>query len=133
MNISQFLSKKKGRELCSLPFFYDEKLVVFNLKYIPMIGMDFFTIAIILQAAKEIIMYPINVYYNTIPAYMKPKSKFYTFSVPNMDTIISMLPFLLFGMLILTAFFATYISYQRVLFAPDMGSSHPLSWTGATT
>jgi len=97
------------------------------------IGMDFFTIVVILQAAKEIIMFPIYVYYNIVPDYMKPKSKFYTFSVPNMDTIISMLPFLLFGLLFLTAFFATYISYQRVLFAPDMSSSNPLSWTGATT
>jgi hypothetical protein len=98
-----------------------------------MIGMDFFTIAVILQAAKEIIMFPISVYYNTIPDYMKPTSKFYTFSVPNMDTIVSILPFLLFAMLLLTAFFTTYISYQRVLFAPDMTSTNPLSWTGPTT
>jgi hypothetical protein len=98
-----------------------------------MIGMEFFTIAVILQAAKEILLFPINVYFNTVPDYMKPKSKHYTISVPNMDTIVSILPFLLFGMLLLTAFFATYISYQRVLFAPDMTSSNPLSWTGATT
>ena len=104
-----------------------------DLKYTYMIGMEFFTIAVILQAAKEILLFPINVYYNTIPDYMRPKSKSYTVSVPNMDTIVSILPFLLFGILILTAFFTTYISYQRVLFAPDMTSTNPLSWTGATT
>jgi hypothetical protein len=104
-----------------------------DLKYTHMIGMDFFTIAVILQAAKEFIMFPIHVYYDTVPDYMRPKSKLYTVSVPNIDTIVSILPFLLFGMLILTAFFATYISYQRVLFAPDMSPSNPLSWTGATT
>ena len=95
--------------------------------------MDLFTITVILNAAKEILLFPIQVYYNTVPSYMKPTSKYYTLSIPNIDTIVSILPFLLFGILFMTAFFATYISYQRVLFAPDMGSSHPLSWTGATT
>jgi len=49
----------------------------------------------------------------------KPSVPFYTIQLPNADTIVSILPFLLFGMLLLTAIFATFISYQQFLFVPD--------------
>lgn len=49
----------------------------------------------------------------------KPSVPFYTIQLPNADTIVSILPFLLFGMLLLTAIFATFISYRQILFVPD--------------
>ena len=58
-----------------------------------------------------------------------PSVPYYTLQLPNADTIISILPFFLFGLLVLTAFFATYISYQRVLFLPDTNENKPFSWS----
>lgn len=48
-----------------------------------------------------------------------PSVPYYTFYLPNADTIVSILPFILFGILLLTAIFATFISYQQLLFVPD--------------
>jgi len=50
---------------------------------------------------------------------LTPSVLFYTIHLPNADTIVGILPFLLFGMLLLTAFFASFISYQQFLFIPD--------------
>ena len=50
---------------------------------------------------------------------LTPSVPFYTIYLPNADTIVGILPFLLFGMLLLTAFFATFISYKQFLFIPD--------------
>ena len=58
-----------------------------------------------------------------------PSVPYYTFQLPNADIIISILPFFLFGLLVLTAFFATYISYQRILFVPDTNADKPFSWS----
>ena len=58
-----------------------------------------------------------------------PHTKAYFFYLPNTDSIISILPFLLFVMLFLTAFFVTYISYQRILFYPDTNENTPFSWS----
>jgi hypothetical protein len=60
---------------------------------------------------------------------LDPSVPYYTLQVPNADTIISILPFFLFGLLVLTAFFATYISYQRILFVPDTNADKPFSWS----
>ena len=51
-----------------------------------------------------------------------PAHPFYQVSFPNADTIVSILPFLLIGLLLITAYFATYLLYQQVLFVPDSAS-----------
>ena len=59
----------------------------------------------------------------------KPSVAYYgPFPFPNADTIVNMLPFLLFAILLITAMFATYISYQKILFYPSTESDQPLSW-----
>jgi len=62
---------------------------------------------------------------------LTPSVPYYTLQIPNADTIVSILPFLLFGILLFTAFFVTYISYQRILFLPDMNEEKPFSWSSA--
>ena len=62
---------------------------------------------------------------------LTPSVPYYSLQIPNADTIISILPFLLFGILLFTAFFATYISYQRILFLPDTNADKPFSWSSA--
>jgi len=63
---------------------------------------------------------------------LKPSVPFYTFQLPNADTIVSILPFILFGILLLTVIFASFISYQQLLFVPDETSniSYPYPWIG---
>ena len=68
---------------------------------------------------------------NNLERKLNPSVPYYIFYLPNADTVISILPFLLFGILVLTAFFSTYISYQRVLFLPDINPQKPFSWSGA--
>jgi hypothetical protein len=64
---------------------------------------------------------------------LKPTVPFYTIQLPNADTIITILPFFLFGILLLTAIFASFISYQQLLFVPDDSSqiSYSDAWIGA--
>ena len=62
---------------------------------------------------------------------LDPSTPYYSFYLPNADMIVSILPFLLIGILVLTAFFATYLSYQRILFVPDTNENKPFSWSGA--
>jgi len=50
---------------------------------------------------------------------LKPSVPYYTFYLPNANTIVSILPFILFGILLLTAIFASFLSYQQLLFVPD--------------
>lgn len=50
---------------------------------------------------------------------LDPSVPFYSFYLPNADILLVAMPFLLFGSLFLAAFFATYISYQRIFFLPD--------------
>jgi hypothetical protein len=63
---------------------------------------------------------------------LDPSTPFYTFSFPNADTILTILPFLLFTILFLTAYFATYLSYQQILFYPESKADKPFSWTNQT-
>jgi len=63
-------------------------------------------------------------------AFLKPSVPYYgPFPFPNADTIVNVLPFLLFAILLLTAIFATYVSYQQILFYPSTDSAQPLSWS----
>ena len=50
---------------------------------------------------------------------LDPSVPFYSFYLPNADTIMTLLPFLLFTLLFLAALFASYLSYQRIFFLPD--------------
>jgi hypothetical protein len=50
---------------------------------------------------------------------LDPSSHVYRVPFPNADTILLILPFFLFALLLVTAFFVTYYSYQRILFYPD--------------
>jgi hypothetical protein len=61
-----------------------------------------------------------------------PSVPYYTFYLPNADTIVTVLPFILFGLLLLTAIFASFISYQQLLFVPDKTSEISYSdwWMG---
>jgi len=70
----------------------------------------------------------VNANYKAFRARFDPRTKQYFLPVPNADTVLSILPILLFIMLLLTAIFATYFSYQRVLFLPDTTSNNPYSW-----
>jgi hypothetical protein len=65
----------------------------------------------------------------SIRSKLDPSVSYYTFQLPTADTIIAILPFLLFAILVLTAFFATYISYQQILFVPDTNAEKPFSWS----
>jgi L-lactate permease len=49
----------------------------------------------------------------------KSSNPYYTFYLPNIDIIVSILPFLLLTLFIFTAFFATYLLYGEVLFYPS--------------
>jgi hypothetical protein len=60
--------------------------------------------------------------YKRLSGPQKPSNlsnSYYTFSLPNIDIIVSILPFLLLGILIFAAYFATYILYGEVLLYPS--------------
>ena len=50
---------------------------------------------------------------------LDPSTPFYSFYLPNADTIMTLLPFLMFALLFLAALFASYLSYQRIFFLPE--------------
>ena len=71
------------------------------------------------------IVYKFTYLYKMIPKLKPNENPYYIFYLPNIDTIINAIPFLLLGALIIVAFFTTFVLYQQVLFYPPPPS--PLS------
>lgn len=87
----------------------------------------------ILQIIGIIVKNIVDANYKAFRAKFDPSTKQYFLPIPNADTVLSILPVILFVTLFLTAIFATYFSYQRLLFLPDTNSNNPYSWLDSSS